>query len=167
MGMLFAATMKVSHQGSPLCSRAFIAGSVVVCLFIAIVAYSYILAPSWMFMYFVDPTLVPTWLIVYFLLLYYVTYVLGFLLHRELHRLSSTVGWVALGIMLVASVAVIAPLWEEYTTVATYHDFQEGVGGVPLNESALGRFATPATGVLLVVALSSLYWARRQPLKAA
>ena len=55
-------------------SRAFISGSLVTLGFIGLAAYSYTIAPDWMWMYFVDPAGIPLWMVIALFVAYYLAF---------------------------------------------------------------------------------------------
>ncbi len=142
-------------------TRAFLAGTWISLCFMGLAAYGYFVAPDWMFMYLIPAKQVPEWMVVYLFIFYFLLYVAGFVLNRELRKLSPVLPWLALVLFLAVSVAVVLPLLREYKTVASFEEFHRG-GGIPMAQSPMGKGTTlPAIG-MVVSGVALLIWARRQ-----
>ncbi|MFO1463823.1 MAG: hypothetical protein U1F66_08585 [bacterium] len=161
IGILSALALPKTWGRSALVSRAFWAGSYLALGFIGLAAYGYATAPDWMFMYLIPARAVPFWLIPYALILYYFLFLAGFFLGRELRTLHGALPWLALLLSLIAAVAVTIPLLPAYRVVASYEEFQQGLG-VPLAQSTVSRNTLIPTIVLALSGLLGLVWARRQ-----
>src|SRR4030095_9036152 len=137
------------------------AGNVVALGFIALAAYGYVKAPDWMFGYLVPADQVPTWMAVYGFILDYVLFLAVFFLYHQLRQIHPALSILALLLALAASFIVVLPVMEAYQTIATYEDFRNGRGGIPLNESVIGKNTLIPGIVLLVVGAALFMWSRR------
>ncbi len=142
-------------------TRAYLSGKIIVSAFIAIVYYSYLLAPDWMWMYFVRDSDMPRWMVFYILILYYFAYDVGFFLKFELAKIRSSFPALMVAIALAASVIVVLPLKDRYTKVGTYDEYHAG-GGVALPQSAVGTVPGILSALLAPLAIGLLVWSRRQ-----
>ncbi|MFO1520192.1 MAG: hypothetical protein U1F57_11130 [bacterium] len=142
-------------------TRAFLAGNFIALGFMSLAAYGYVMAPDWMFGYLLPASKVPFWMVVYAFILYYVLFLGGFFLHQELKKIHPALAALALVLALAASILVVLPVLPAYQTIATYEEFYKG-GGVPLNQSAMGKNTTIPGIVLLVGGVVLLVWSKRQ-----
>ncbi len=142
-------------------TRAFYSGLVIVGIFTAIVYWSYLLAPDWMFNYVVRASQVPFPIVALILLLYFAMYAAGYWLKFKMQA-RGRVALAGLVLLLVAG-SVILPVafGERYTKVGTAEEFFGGTA-VPLPQSAVGK--TPATLTLALVPLGIflILWSRRE-----
>lgn len=161
IGLFFGYGIKDTPTGSVMKTRAYISGKIIVTLFIALVYYSYLLAPDWMWMYFVKASDMSSWIVFYILILYYFAYDVGFFLKIELGKLHKVFPLIALGLALAASVAVTLPLHKRYMNVGTLEQFQSGQT-TPLPESPVGKVPGTLSAVLLPLAIGLLIWSRRE-----
>lgn len=142
-------------------TRAYFSGKLVVTLFVALVYYSYLLAPDWMWMYFVKASDVPEWIVFYVLILYFFAYDVGFFLKVELAKIHRAFPVMALVLSLVAAVLVTIPLGDRYMNVGTLEQFQTGQT-VRLPQSEVGKVPGNLTALLLPLGVGLLLWSRRQ-----
>lgn len=142
-------------------TRAYLSGKIVMTLFVAVVYYSYLLAPDWMWMYFVKATDVPFWVVVYVLILYYFAYDVGFFLKCELGKIHKSFPILMMVIAIAWAVGVTVALNDRYQMVGTIEQFYAGQG-VPLAQSAVGRVPALFAGLLVPIAIGLLIWSRRQ-----
>lgn len=142
-------------------TRAFVSGKIITGLFVLIVYYSYLLAPDWMWMYFIRGAELPGWMVWYVLALYFFAYALGFLMKFELEKLSTKSPFLMMLFMLVAEAGIIFPLKDRYLHVGTYSEFYSNLA-LPLPESVVGTVPGVLTGILVVIAILLLVWSRRQ-----
>jgi len=161
LGILAGSFVPAKWQGSLFRTRAFLAGSFLSLGFMALAWVGYWKAPDWMFMYFIPASKVPLWIVVYLFIFYYLLFLAGFFLHRELKKLNAILPWIAGLLFLAGSVAVVLPLLKEYQTIATFEEFHRGLG-VSLPESAVGKATTIPAIILAVVGLILCLWARKQ-----
>lgn len=161
IGLLFGYGVKGKPQGSVLLTRAFISGKFVITLFIIIVFYSYLLAPDWMWMYFAPAETIPMWIVIYVLIMYYFAYAVGFLLQRELAKISSALPVFYVVLMFFAEIGMILSLWDRYSHVGTLAEYQAGTA-IPLAESAVGGLPSILTGILFLAGIGLIFWSRRQ-----
>ncbi len=142
-------------------TRAYFSGKVVVTLFIAIVYYSYLIAPDWIWMYFVKPEEVPHWMVFYILILYLFAYDVGFFLKFELGKINRIYPILMLIVALAWAVGVTLALKDRYLTVGTLEQFQVGQG-IPLSESTVGKLPGALSACLFPLSLILIFWSRRQ-----
>ena len=143
-------------------TRAYWSGKVIMTLFVALVYYSYLLSPDWMWMYFVRASDVPGWITFYLLILYYFAYDAGFFLKFELGKIKRSYPVLMMLLMLASAVAVVMPLKERYLNVGTLDQFLAGQGTVPLAQSAVGKVPGTLSAILIPLAIGLLLWSRRQ-----
>lgn len=161
IGILGALSSPPGWRGSLLKTRAFAVSTALALGFTALAAYGYWVAPDWMWMYLLPAKAVPAWVTAYAFILYYVLYLGGFFLGRELRQWHPSLAWIALLLGLAASVLVILPWLHEYQTIASYEDFHRGFG-VPLKDSAIAKHTLIPTILLAGGGLLGLIWAKRQ-----
>jgi len=165
MGLFFGFGIKGGQVpgGRSVCrTRAFVVGLLVLTLFNFTVIYSYLVAPDWMFMYFLKAETIPPWMIGYTLLFYYLVFIFGFFLKTELGKIHPILPWMALGISFLGTVGVILPLKKQYLTVTTFEQFHNTGVGLALSQSPVGEIPAYLTPVILMAALLGLLWSRRQ-----
>ena len=161
LGLLAAFFIPAGWRGSVFKTRAFFAGTWIALCFMGLAFYGYLIAPDWMFMYFLPASRVPIWIIAYIFIIYFLLFIGGFLLGHELRKIHPGLLWGALVLALLSSVAVVLPLRREYLTIASYDEFHRG-GGTPLADSPMGKGTTlPAIG-MVVTGIALLWWAKRQ-----
>ncbi len=163
IGLLFGYGIKGTPSGSVMRTRAYFSGKIVVTLFVALVYYSYLLAPDWMWMYFVKASDVPSWVVWYVLILYFFAYDVGFFLKGELGKIHKALPVVAIILSLVSAVLVTLPLGDRYMNVGTLEQFQAGQT-TRLPQSPVGKVPGNLTAVLLPLGVGLLIWSRRQKL---
>lgn len=161
LGLLAGFFVPAGWQRSLFCSRAFLAGSFLSLGFMALALIGYLKAPDWMFMYFIPASQVPLWIVIYLFIFYYLLFLAGFFLNRELRKMNPALPWCAAALFLAASVAVVLPLWKQYQTIASFEEFHRGMG-VALPDSAVGKATTLPAILLAVCGLALCLWARRQ-----
>jgi hypothetical protein len=161
IGFLFGYGVKGMKTDSVFKTRAFVSGLVIIALFSALVYYSYLLAPDWMFNYFTRASDVPSWLIVYIFVLYFFAYAAGFMLKFELQKMGKGFVIVMGVVLLAASIAVPMALGDRYMMVGTLDQFYDGQA-IPLPQSPVGKVPGTLTLVLIPLAIGLLIWSRRQ-----
>lgn len=142
-------------------TRAYLSGKIILLAFVLIVFYSYLLAPDWMYMYFVKASDVPAWIVFYILVLYFFAYDAGFFLKFALEKMHRSFPAIMILLMLAAAVVVVLPLKNRYLSVGTLEQFRSG-HTVPLSESAVGKVPGILSAFLLPLGLGLLIWSRRQ-----
>ncbi len=142
-------------------TRAYLSGKIIMTLFVALVYYSYLIAPDWMWMYFVRASDVPLWIVIYVLVLYYFAYDAGFFLKFEMGKINKILPPLFMVVCLVWEVGVTMALKERYTLVGSLEQFLHGQG-TPLAQSAVGKVPGTLTLVLLPLGVGLLLWSRRQ-----
>jgi hypothetical protein len=161
--MLFGYGIKGSVSGSAFKTRAFWTGLLTLTLFNTTVVYSYMVAPDWMWMYFVDDNTIPQWIVSYVFVMYYLAFVFGFLLKNELSKICPKLTLGVTLLFLIASGLVIVPVLDQYLNVTTYGAYLAGGKGIPLPESLIGKgYPSYFVPVVLIVGIASLIWSRRQ-----
>ena len=158
-GLLFAPYMRSDEADAPCLSRAFIFGFIFSTLFVVSVIWSYKLAPDWMWMYFPEDNSVSLLGWIYILsVLYYMPYIGGFLLGKELFRRSKVVYWIAVVYFLIMELVVILLLFNRYYFVGTREEFLSGKA-VPLNspQSPVGTLMN-VTGIVLFLVFVAMWW---------
>lgn len=161
IGLLFGYGIKNAPHGSVMRTRAYFSGKIVVTLFVALVYYSYLLAPDWMWMYFIKASDLPSWIVWYVLLLYYFAYDVGFFLKIELAKLHPKLPIFAIVVALVSSILVTLPLRHRYLHVGTLEQYQSGQT-TPLPQSPVGRIPGNLTLLLIPLGMGLIYWSRRE-----
>ncbi len=161
IGLIFAYGIKGQPQGSVFFTRAFVAGKIILTLFVAIVYYSYWLAPDWMWGYYVRDSELPRWLVFYVLALYYIAYAAGFFIAHEGRKWRTWYPPVVMGLMVVGEALLIMAQQPRYLAVGTYDQFMAGTTQL-LSDSAVGTVPGILSGVLIVLGLMALLWSRRQ-----
>jgi hypothetical protein len=161
IGVIFGFGVKNLPSGSVVKTHAFFSGLLVVGIFTAIVFWSYLLAPDWMFNYVVRASEVPTALVVLVLAFYFAAYAAGFLLKFKMQRLGRGA---LIGLILVlAAGCVIVPVafGERYTKVGSADEFFNGTA-IPLPESEVGKAPATLTLGLLPLGILLIWWSRRE-----
>ena len=161
IGLAFSYGVRGEHSGSLVFSRAWISGKLIVTAFVGIVYYSYLLAPDWMWMYFVPADSLPAWMVFYGLILYYFAYASGFFVGREIAKLSKLLPIVYILLMLAAEGAIIYALRDRYLVVGSLAEFKAGTA-VPLAESSVGGLPSVLSALLIPLSLVLILWSRRQ-----
>jgi hypothetical protein len=161
IGLLFGYGLKGTPSRGFFLSRAFITGKVIVTLFVLIVYYSYLIAPDWMWMYYVADAEMPRWMVFYILILYYFAYAVGFALTVEGRKFHSGYPPFLMIIMIVAEVLLIMGLKARYVVVGSLAEYQAGTA-IPLAESSVGQVPTYLTALLLPLGIGFLLWSRKQ-----
>jgi hypothetical protein len=142
-------------------TRAYISGKIVVALFSALVYWSYLLAPDWMFNYFTRASDVPGWMIVYIFLLYFVAYAAGFAMKFETAKIHKAYPILLMIVLAAASALIPISLGARYTTVGTLDQFLNQTA-VPMLQSPVGKVPGTITLALLPIGLGLLWWSRKE-----
>ncbi len=161
IGIIFGFGVKGSPKASVLRTRGFASGFLVVGLFSALVYYSYLLAPDWMFNYFTKAEDVPHWMIPYIFILYFVAYAAGFVLKFELEKIGKPLLILAILILTAASALIPISLGTRYTKVGSMDQFLAG-DALPLPKSPVGKVPGNLTLALLPLGIFLLVWSRKQ-----
>lgn len=144
-------------------SRAFYAGFAAAAAFTLVAMLSYLVAPDWMWMYFLDPDEV-AWSLPLIPLGYLFVYVVGFAAAIPLREASRRMWWAALAVTVAMEVVVIGVTWDRYHLIGTTREW--------LNDTAHELFTPTPTGparviglmspVFVVVAVAAFVYVRRQ-----
>ena len=124
-------------------SRAFKAGAVAALVFTIVAFASYVVAPDWMWMYFLDPGAV-AWSLPALAVAYPAAYVLGFAAAIGLKPLGKRAVVTAAAVTVLAEIAVIAITWSRYHLVGTRSEWLRGDahelldGGVVTDDDGFG-----------------------------
>ncbi len=161
IGLIFGYGVKGRPEGSVFFTRAFGSGKFIVTLFVLIVYYSYVLAPDWMWMYYVANSDLPRWMVFYVLGLYYFAFFAGFSLTVEGRKMNRYYPPFLMVVMVLAELALIWGLRERYLAVGTFTDYIAGTT-VPLAESAVGTTPMYLSLVLIPIGIGLLVWSRKQ-----
>jgi hypothetical protein len=111
-------------------------------VFTATAFVSYLVAPDWMWMYFLTPSSV-AWSLPIIAVGYLLTFVLGFAAAQGLRPLGRSYLIAACAAMLVAELAVVAVTWDRYRSVGTKDEWLSG--------AAHSLFAAPPTGPVKLI----------------
>ena len=161
IGLIFGYGVKGTPRGSLFMTRAFITGKMITALFVVIVYYSYLLAPDWMWMYYVRASDLPSWMVWYVLVLYFFAYAIGFCLTVEGAKVARAYPPFLILLMLAAEGVLIWALLDRYIVVGTIEQFLAGTG-TALADSVVGGTPTILTVLLIPLSLAFIYWSRRQ-----
>jgi len=165
IGLIFGYGVKGTPPRGFFWTRAFVTGKLILTLFIAIVYYSYTLAPDWMWMYFLDTSALPAWCVWYVLILYYFAYTAGFAITVEGRKSHGWYPPLLMIVMIAAEVLLILALKDRYLAVGTLKEFMAGQA-VPLAESQVGTIPAYLTLLLIPLGLICLIWSRKQKFTA-
>ncbi|MFN2388253.1 MAG: hypothetical protein ABR575_01400 [Actinomycetota bacterium] len=146
-------------------SRAFAAGGATAVVFTAVALVSYVLAPDWMWMYFLDPDEV-VWAVPVIVLGYLLFFVLGFAASVSLRSIGiSAVAASALGAG-VLELAVVAITWDRYHLIGTRAEWLQGRAHELLTaapEGSAGPIGAMGAAFLVVVGVAWLLaWKARR-----
>lgn len=143
---------------SKLATRAFALGLAFETIAVLPIALAvYVLAPDWMWMYWVDSARLSLGVEVLAFAMYYVSFFAGFLLAPELERLRERLAWGVWGLASVLLLAAVVVTKDRLLALGTVSEFEVGAtasfAGAPLWVTLAGLLAS---GVVLVLSLSSL-----------
>lgn len=144
-------------------SRAFYVGFATAAVFTLVAMLSYLVAPDWMWMYFLDPDEV-AWSLPLIPVGYLFVYVVGFAAAIPLRAGSRRMWWGALAATLAMEVVVLGITWDRYHEIGTTREW--------LNNAAHELFTATPTGpartiglmspVIIIVAIGAFLYVRRQ-----
>lgn len=143
---------------------AFWHGLVFTSIFNVAVVYAIIKFPDWMWMYFLDNSTNSLAELAYlFVFLYYLPYLLGFYLGKEMLGHSKS-HWVFVLVAMIASEAwIVWHLFERYSVIGTLEQFQSGTAiSLFAPENPIGLVMNGSVGVMVVYFLFVCYWHRRR-----
>ena len=165
IGLLFGA---FAPEEAPWSSRAFKAGLVTSVAFTATAFISYVVAPDWMWMYFLDPDAV-AWSLPVVALAYPVTFALGFAAALGLRSVSRYLVFGAAGATLFAEVVIVALTWDRYRSVGTTKQWLTDQAVPLFGTSPEGpvRVISPLGPVFAIVFVAALVWTWRSRREAA
>lgn len=126
-GSLFALFSDPKNAGTVFSEGAFWHGVVFTTIFNGAVMYAISYYPDWMWMYFTEGVK-NTWpeLVYIFVFLYYLPYVLGYYMGRDVKKFSAVGVWGLMGLLAAAEVWIIFHLFDRYAVVGTRADFING-----------------------------------------
>ncbi len=160
-GSIYALIQKRGKE-SYLKESAFKLGLLFSTIFIVSVLISFVMAPDWMWMYFPENPKTTLLDIIYLLIfLYYLPFIGGYILTRELMKK----GWIqALSIPLISllgEVFLIIRLWDRYSVVGRREEFLAGTA-IPLWKSSVNNVFNIAIPLLVIIFLVSVFLIRRK-----
>jgi len=127
----------------------------------------FIMQPSWMFMYFTDPELVPVAIVVYIFVGYFAMYTFGFLATRAMRRVDRRLAW---GSFLAAMALIFCfigltfhRLWYVGNFPAYIAGEAKALPGTPLFWVLLVAMPLAVVGLVAVVLLLQNRYADRAP----
>ena len=138
-------------------SRAFKAGLVAAAVFTTTALISYVIAPDWMWMYFLDPSDV-SWTVPFIAPAYLFVYASSFAAGVALAQGSRSWTWAAAVASLMLEAAVVAVTWDRYREVGTRAEWLDGTAHQLLTAAPTGPARTigllgPVFVVVLVATL--------------
>ena len=165
IGLLFGV---FAPEHSPWSARAFKAGLVTSVAFTATAFVSYVVAPDWMWMYFLDPDAV-AWSLPVIAIAYPATFVLGFAAALGLRSVSRSLVFVAAAASLVAEAVILGLTWDRYRFVGSTKQWLTDQAVPLFGGSPEGpvRVITPLGPVFAVVFVAALVWTWRSRREAA
>jgi hypothetical protein len=125
-------------------SRAFVAGTASAIAFTATAMISYVLAPDWMWMYFLERE-DASWAVPFIPVGFLFVYVMSFAAATALKGLGRGVVWIAAGLAVAAEVIVLSLTWDRYHRVGTTAEW--------LRDSAHELFTTSPTGPVKTISV--------------
>lgn len=167
MGLLFGAFANGAGRERWWKSRPFIAGTVSAATFTVVAMMSYVVAPDWMWMYYVEPSEMSA-TVPFIPLGYMFTFVLGFGTSVALAGRSAVL-WMLGALALIFEGVAIAATWDRYHVVGTAAEWANGRADELFALSPDGDARTIATlgPVFLGVLAASLFVTWRSRAAAA
>lgn len=148
-------------------SRAFLAGALCAAAFGAVALISYLLAPDWMWMYFLDPA-DATWAVPIVLIGYLFVFALSFAAAQGLRALSRNAVVAGLALSVIGELAVLALTWDRYRLIGSEEQWRAGRGHELISLSPTGPAAIIGLlgGIFIALVVGSLYlsWKDRDAL---
>lgn len=167
-GAMFAYFDERKQYGSFISDAYFWHGIVFSTIFSAAVFYAALTYPDWMWMYFLEDSANSGLELLYlFVFLYYMPYVLGFLLGRELKKISTSLWIILIVSQLLAEIWLIAHLFNRYSVIGTRDQFLSGTATSlfgPDNPIALAMNGSVVLMVIYFIIIAYRYKKRRLPL---
>lgn len=159
IGLLFGA---FAPERGPWRSRAFKAGLIAGVAFTATAFVSYVVAPDWMWMYFLEPDAVD-WALPFIAVAYVATFALGFAAALGLRELSRVYVFAAAVAALIGEVVIVAITWERYRAVGTTGEWLAGDAFPLLGTSPEGpvQVISPLGPAFAVVLVAAFVWMLR------
>lgn len=147
-------------------ARAFYAGLLTTAVFAAVAVVSYVVAPHWMWMYFVSPAHV-AWIVPLVPLAYLGVFVLSFAAAVALQQLGRRALWGAFAAACLAEVVLVVATWDRYRAVGTAEQWAQGTAYDLLTVTPSGPARTigmlgPVFVVVLGVSFYSVYRKHRE-----
>ena len=128
-GFLFSKFAPEIPKDGWLRTPAFLHGIVYTTIFSSSALICYLVAPDWMWMYFIPDGTTPSPILIYvFIFLYYVPYIAGFFIGVHLRQSIPRAWMLGIGISFAFMVLITWALWERYTVVGTTAEFLSGSG---------------------------------------
>ena len=144
-------------------SHAFYAGFATAAVFTLVAMLSYLVAPDWMWMYFLDPDEV-AWSLPLIPVGYLFVYVVGFAAAIPLRAGSHRMWWGALAATLAMEVVVLGITWDRYHEIGTTREWLNGAAHELLTPTPTGPARTIGlmSPVIIIVAIAAFLYVRRQ-----
>lgn len=159
-GSIYALVQK-REKDSLLKESAFRWGILFSSIFIISVIISYFMAPDWMWMYFPENPKIGFLDWGYILIfLYYLPYVGGYFLTRELRKKGFIYGVFVALVSLLGEVFIVLRLWERYTHVGTREEFLSGTATL-LWKSSVNTVFNIAIPIMILVFIISFIRIRK------
>ena len=149
-------------------ARAFAAGLGCACAFALVALVSYLLAPDWMWMYFLDAE-DAGWAVPWVLIGYPFVFVVSFAAAVALRDLSRAAVVGAAVMAVVAELVLLGLTWARYRVVGTREEWVAGRGHELISLAPTGPAATIGLlgGIFIALAVGALYWSARDRNAAA
>lgn len=149
-------------------SRAFVAGFASALVFTVVALVSYVIAPDWMWMYFLDPAEV-WWAVPLVLVAYLAVYAVTFAAAISLREVGPKLVWLMVAVGAVMEVAVVGITWDRYHLIGTRQEWLADAAHELLTLSPTGPALTisllgPVFFVTLI-ASSVAVWRQRNQVK--
>jgi hypothetical protein len=143
-------------------SRAFLAGLASAAAFTLVAMLSFVVAPDWMFMYFIEPS-DASWIVPLIPVAYVFCYVLAFAGAVGLRALSRAFVWAAVGWSLVMEIAIVGLTWDRYHLVGTAGEWVSGDAHELFSATPEGaaRWISLMSPVFLIVLAAAFVWVWR------
>ena len=163
-GVLFSLlTRKESAGVSVFSSHYFWHGLVFSTLFNAIVLYSTLKFPDWMWMYFVEAPQLGMFDLAYiFFFLYYLPYGTGFYLGRDLLKRYKSAVWLLILFLMAVEAWVVWKLFDRYEVIGTRQQFLDGTAiSLFSPQNPIGPVMNGGVALMIIYYLT-LWWKSRR-----
>lgn len=155
VGLCFGlALRKKPENKSLLATKAFWNGFWLTTLYVLVAVSVYLKYPDWMYMYYARASSVPHWMALYIMILYYFSYIAGFLLKFEFRKINPQfISGSALASVLAECYLLYVTRSRFLTVTSTEQFWKE-----PSGSGAVSLFSTPLLWMLIfaLVVVSAL-----------